>query len=255
MTEPHWPNVTYTPIDYQAISYYSAPKTKKPLGSLDEVDPKLLETYAKLGIPLQRAEAARRASRWTRSSTSVSVGTTYKARAGRARHHLLLVRRGGARASRAGAEVPRLGRAGQRQLLRRAQRRGVQRRLVRVRAEGRALPDGAVDVLPHQHGGDGPVRAHADRRRRGRVRELPRGLHGAQARREPAARRGGRARGARGRDDQVLDGPELVCRRRGRAGRHLQLRDQARQVRRRQRQDLAGRRSRPARRSPGSIRA
>src|SRR3982750_1173549 len=51
MTEPHWPNVTYGPIDYQAISYYSAPKTKKPLGSLDEVDPKLLETYAKLGIP------------------------------------------------------------------------------------------------------------------------------------------------------------------------------------------------------------
>src|SRR5687768_1014776 len=51
MTEPHWPNVTYGPIDYQAISYYSAPKTKKPLGSLDEVDPKLLETYTKLGIP------------------------------------------------------------------------------------------------------------------------------------------------------------------------------------------------------------
>src|SRR5690606_20796844 len=41
MTEPHWPNVTYTPVDYQAITYYSAPKTAKPLGSLDEVDPKL----------------------------------------------------------------------------------------------------------------------------------------------------------------------------------------------------------------------
>src|SRR4029450_3774134 len=52
MSEPHWPNVTYDPIDYQAISYYSAPKTKRPLGSLDEVDPKLLETYTKLGIPL-----------------------------------------------------------------------------------------------------------------------------------------------------------------------------------------------------------
>ena len=52
MTEPHWSNVKYQPIDYQAISYYSAPKTPSRLGSLDEVDPKLLETYEKLGIPL-----------------------------------------------------------------------------------------------------------------------------------------------------------------------------------------------------------
>src|SRR5690606_41889978 len=53
MVEPHhWPNIEYEPVDYQAISYYSAPRTAKPLGSLDEVDPKLLETYQKLGIPL-----------------------------------------------------------------------------------------------------------------------------------------------------------------------------------------------------------
>src|SRR5687767_15322331 len=52
MTEPHWSNVRYDPIDYQSQVYYSAPKTAKPLGSLDEVDPKLLETYTKLGIPL-----------------------------------------------------------------------------------------------------------------------------------------------------------------------------------------------------------
>src|SRR5688500_562603 len=52
MTEPHWSNVVYAPIDYQDIIYYSAPRTAKPLGSLDEVDPKLLETYEKLGIPL-----------------------------------------------------------------------------------------------------------------------------------------------------------------------------------------------------------
>ena len=53
MTEPHrWPNIKYVPVDYQALRYYAAPKTKKPLGSLDEVDPKLLETYQKLGIPL-----------------------------------------------------------------------------------------------------------------------------------------------------------------------------------------------------------
>src|SRR5439155_13556755 len=45
----------YGPIDYQAASYYSAPKTKKPLGSLDDVDPELLKTYEKLGIPLYEA--------------------------------------------------------------------------------------------------------------------------------------------------------------------------------------------------------
>ena len=52
MKEPHWPNVHYGPIDYQGISYYSEPKTKNPLGSIDDVDPELLKTYAKLGIPL-----------------------------------------------------------------------------------------------------------------------------------------------------------------------------------------------------------
>src|SRR5579862_8836474 len=53
MREPHWSHTHYPPIDYQAISYYSAPKTKSDgPKSLDEVDPKLLETYEKLGVPL-----------------------------------------------------------------------------------------------------------------------------------------------------------------------------------------------------------
>lgn len=52
MTEPHWPNVQYAPVDYQAISYYAAPKKKKVLNSLDEVDPELLKTLDKLGISL-----------------------------------------------------------------------------------------------------------------------------------------------------------------------------------------------------------
>ncbi len=47
MTEPHWPNVVYPAIDYQDLRYYAAPKTQKPLGSLDDVDPKLRETYEK----------------------------------------------------------------------------------------------------------------------------------------------------------------------------------------------------------------
>jgi Fe-S cluster assembly protein SufB len=53
MTEPQWASVHHPPIDYQDIIYYSAPKKKKGPKSLDEVDPKLLETYEKLGIPLQ----------------------------------------------------------------------------------------------------------------------------------------------------------------------------------------------------------
>ena len=54
MTEPKWAHVRYNPIDYQSISYYAAPKTDKDRPkSLDEIDPKLLETYEKLGIPLE----------------------------------------------------------------------------------------------------------------------------------------------------------------------------------------------------------
>ena len=53
MSEPRWANVQYGPIDYQAISYYAAPKKKPRLESLDQVDPKLLETFEKLGIPIE----------------------------------------------------------------------------------------------------------------------------------------------------------------------------------------------------------
>jgi Fe-S cluster assembly protein SufB len=52
MTEPTWHNVKYDPIDYQDISYYAAPKEKKALGSMDEVDPEIRATFDKLGIPL-----------------------------------------------------------------------------------------------------------------------------------------------------------------------------------------------------------
>jgi Fe-S cluster assembly protein SufB len=79
MTEPHWANVSYPPIDYQEISYYAAPKTQKPLGSLDEVDPKLLETYQKLGIPLTEQKILAGVA-VDAIFDSVSVGTTYKAK-------------------------------------------------------------------------------------------------------------------------------------------------------------------------------
>jgi Fe-S cluster assembly protein SufB len=77
MSEPHWPNVKYEPIDYQAISYYSAPKTAKPLGSLDELDPKIRETYDKLGIPLSEQKVLAGVA-VDAVFDSVSVGTTYK---------------------------------------------------------------------------------------------------------------------------------------------------------------------------------
>src|ERR1700754_1563271 len=80
MPEPHWAHVRIAPIDYQGISYYSAPK-KKTDGpkSLDEVDPKLLETYEKLGVPLH--ERARLAGVAVDAVfDSVSVATTFKDR-------------------------------------------------------------------------------------------------------------------------------------------------------------------------------
>ncbi|MEO7360894.1 MAG: Fe-S cluster assembly protein SufB [Gemmatimonadaceae bacterium] len=78
MKEPHWSNVVYPPIDYQAASYYSAPKSAEKLGSLDEVDPTLLETYAKLGISLNEQKRMNNVA-VDAVFDSVSVGTTYKA--------------------------------------------------------------------------------------------------------------------------------------------------------------------------------
>jgi len=80
MREPHWAQLRVAPIDYQAISYFSAPKARKDAPkSLDEVDPKLLETYAKLGVPLH--ERARLAGIAVDAVfDSVSVATTFKER-------------------------------------------------------------------------------------------------------------------------------------------------------------------------------
>jgi Fe-S cluster assembly protein SufB len=77
MREPHWANVTYTPIDYQSISYYSAPKSTKPLASLDEVDPELLRTYQRLGISLNEQKQLSGVA-VDAIFDSVSVGTTMK---------------------------------------------------------------------------------------------------------------------------------------------------------------------------------
>src|SRR5437868_1470427 len=77
MAEPHWPNVKYAPIDYQATSYYSAPKSVTPLQSLADVDPELLRTYEKLGIPLNEQKFLSGVA-VDAIFDSVSVGTTMK---------------------------------------------------------------------------------------------------------------------------------------------------------------------------------
>ena len=154
--------------------------------SLDEVDPELLKTYEKLGIPLkERAILAGVERGGRRESTiamdavfdSVSVATTFRRRWTRpASSSARSARRCATTrnwcSSISARVVPHGG-----QFLRGAEQRGVHRRQLRLHPEGRALPDGAVHLFPHQCAQHRPVRAHADHRRRGQLRQLSRGLH------------------------------------------------------------------------------
>ncbi|MDA9493176.1 Fe-S cluster assembly protein SufB [Bradyrhizobium sp. CCBAU 11361] len=92
MTEPTWARVDYPKIDFQDLYYYSAPKPKKTISSLDEIDPEILKTYEKLGIPLREVamlegvepkvgeeDPARRKIAVDAVFDSVSVATTFKA--------------------------------------------------------------------------------------------------------------------------------------------------------------------------------
>jgi Fe-S cluster assembly protein SufB len=84
MTEPTWARVHYPPIDYQSLYYYAAPKSAEGPKSLDEVDPELLRTYEKLGIPLREQEILAGVQPQNRVAVdavfdSVSVATTFKA--------------------------------------------------------------------------------------------------------------------------------------------------------------------------------
>ena len=79
MTEPTWPNVKYPKIDFQDIIYYSAPKPKAKLASMDEVDPELRRTFEKLGVPLHEQKALAGVAVDV-IFDSVSVTTTYKQR-------------------------------------------------------------------------------------------------------------------------------------------------------------------------------
>ena len=99
MKEPTWANVKYPPIDYQAIVYYAAPRQAKSLDSLEQVDPKLIETFEKLGIPLSEQK---RLSGVAVDAVfdSVSVATTFKETLAKQGIIFCSVLGGGARASR-----------------------------------------------------------------------------------------------------------------------------------------------------------
>jgi Fe-S cluster assembly protein SufB len=77
MSEPGWANIHYDPIDYQSIRYYAAPKKKEKLESLEEVDPEILRTYEKLGIPLEEQKMLAGVA-VDAVFDSVSVATTFK---------------------------------------------------------------------------------------------------------------------------------------------------------------------------------
>ena len=255
MKEPTWQNVHYPPIDYQSIVYFSAPKVKKDAPkSLEDVDPKLLETYEKLGIPLrERAKLAGVAV--DAVFDSVSVATTFREQLAKVgiifcsfseavQNHPDLVKK------YLGTVVPYSDN-------------------FFATLNSAVFSDGSFCFIPKG------VRSPMELSTYFRINSANTGqfertlivaeegayvsyLEGCTApdpRREPAARRRRRARGARRRRDQVLDRPELVPRRQGRQGRHLQLRHQARRLPRQAAPRSPGRRSRPARRSPGSTRA
>ena len=176
--QPDWAMLTLPDIDFQEQYYYARPKSMavRPK-SLDEVDPALLATYEKLGIPLKEqmilagvddgAPAEGRRVAVDAVFDSVSLGTTFKDGAGQGRGDLLRDLRGDAGASGAGAEISRHRRALQRQLLCDAELGGVLGRVVRLCAAGRALPDGALDLFPDQRREHRAVRADADHRRQG----------------------------------------------------------------------------------------
>src|ERR1700760_3781298 len=196
MTEPSWARVNYPKIDYQELYYYSAPKPKKQLSSIDEIDPEILATYEKLGIPLREVAvlegvqpppggepSANRKIAVDAVFDSVSVATTFQKELKQAGVIFMPI-------SEAIREHPEL----------------VKKYLGTVvptsdnyfaTLNSAVFSDGAVDLFPHQRAQYRTVRAHADHRRQGRLRQLPRRLHRAAARRKPVACRRGRAGHAR----------------------------------------------------------
>ena len=161
-------------IDFDNIKYFVR-STEKQAASWDDLPADIKNTYDKLGIPeAEKQRLVVRRGRAVRVRGRLSQDPRGPRGAGR---HLPRHRHRPAGAPGAVPGVLRLGDPVRRQQVRRAEHRGLVGRLVHLRAEGRARRDPAAGLLPDQHREHGPVRAHADHRRRGRLRALRRGLH------------------------------------------------------------------------------
>ena len=246
MTEPTWARVDYPKIDYQDLYYYSAPKPKKTIGSLDEIDPEILKTYEKLGIPLREVEVLEGVVRPEGERRiavdavfdSVSVATTFQKELKQAGVIFMPI-------SEAIREHPEL----------------VKKYLGTVvptsdnffaTLNSAVFSDGSFVYVPPG------VRCPMELSTYFRINERNTGqfertliiadkgayvsyLEGCTAPQRDEnqlARRRGRTGHARRCRDQIFDGAELVSRQLGRQGRHLQFRHQARRLPRQQFEDL-----------------
>ncbi len=212
-------------IDFDNIKYFVR-STEKQAQTLGRPARRHQEHLREARHPRGRAPAPRRRRR---RPVRVRGGLPPDQRGARAPgRHLHGHRHGAARAPGVLRGVLRHRHPVRRQQVRRAEHRGVVGRLVRLRAAGRARRDPAAGLLPHQHREHGPVRAHADHRRRGQLRALHRGLHGPDLQVRLAALGGRRDHREEERARSLHDDPELVEQR-------LQPRHQARDRRTRAR--------------------
>ena len=203
---PRW-GADLSGIDFDNIKYFVR-STEKQATSWDELPADIKNTYDKLGIP--EAEKARLVSGVAAQYESEVVYHQIREDLEQQGVIFLDTDTGAARAPGAVPRVLRLGDPERGQQVLRAELGGVVGRVVHLRAAGRARRHPAAGLLPDQHREHGPVRAHADHRRRGCLRALRRGLHRADLQVGLAALRGGRDHREEGRPLPLHDHPELV---------------------------------------------
>ena len=203
---PDW-GADLTGIDFDNIKYFVR-STEKQAASWDDLPADIKSTYDKLGIPeAEKQRLDRRCRRAVRVRGRVPQDPRGPGGEGR---HLPGHRHRAQGAPGAVPGVLRHGDPGRRQQVRRAEHRGLVRRQLHLRAEGRARRDPAAGLLPDQHREHGPVRADPHHRRRGRLRPLRRGLHRADLLLRLAALRGRRDHREAGRPLPLHHDPELV---------------------------------------------
>ena len=220
---PSW-GADLSGIDFENIYYYIKP-TEKQADSWEDLPADIKDTWDKLGIP--EAEKKYLAGVGAQYESEVVY---HKLQADlEAKGVIFLDMDSGLREHEEHRQaVLRDDHPAERQQVRGAELGRLVGRLVHLRAAGRQDRDAAPGLLPHQRGEHGPVRAHADHRRRGRVRALRRGLHGADLLVRLAALGGGRDHRQARRPLPLHDDPELVEQRlqpRDEAGRRLRGRD------------------------------